>query len=313
MRTRSRIIPAVGIVGGIVACPATLVFGIEPPPDLSKPPAALRGYEAASPKLPFLGLATTELPEMLAEHLSIEKGTALVVRTVCPDSPAAKAGIAIHDILLSVDGNKVASPEDFSARIRGRKIGDTLTLDLIRKGQPTQAKVTLVERPPELLAHLDHAPVPQGMPQAQADRIRDLLEGNLRGLGADPFGTAPDERLDNTFRMMRERMNQAFGADIPPILQGEDGGIRFQQNSTVKLMDGEGSVEIRSSDGDNQVTVRDKDNQVVWQGPWNDEKDKEAAPAEIRKRIDAMQIGSNNGKGFTFRFGKLGGDGTIDN
>jgi hypothetical protein len=53
---------------------------------------------------------------------------------------------------------------------------------------------------------------------------------------------------------------------------------------------------------------------VVWQGPWNSDKDKEAVPQDIRKRIDRVNVGSANGKGFTFRFGKSGGKpDTIDN
>jgi hypothetical protein len=141
-----------------------------------------------------------------------------------------------------------------------------------------------------------------------------MIERNLQGFGADHLGISPEQQFDNTLRMMREQMNRAFEEDIPPITQGDDGGISFQQNSTIRLMDNEGSVEIKSSDGNTRVTVRDTTNTVVWQGPWNSDKDKEAAPQDVRQRIDRVNAGSANGRGFTFRFGNLGGKpDTIDN
>lgn len=318
MRTKSRTIPSAGIIAGLAVCPFTLLPAIDPPPDNSKPPAALLDAEQAEretdAKLPFLGLSTASVPEMVADHLGISAGSAVIVRTVCPDSPAEKAGLSVNDIILSLDGAPAGDPDAFSEKIRVHKAGDTLELGLIRKGKPDQAKVVLTERPAELNDHLAPEPFLQGLPQAQADRLRGMMEQNLQGLGADPFGNSPNQEFENTFRMMREQMNRAFGSEIPPTTQGEDGGIRFQQNSTIRLMDNEGSVEIKSSDGDTHVTVRDTANNVAWEGPWNSDKDKEAAPQDIRERIDRVNVGSANGKGFTFRFGKSGGKpDTIDN
>lgn len=307
MRTKFRTTPSAGIIAGLVVCPFTLLPAIEPPPDNSKPPAALLREEGLqrdpAARLPFLGLSTASIPEMVAEHLGISGDFGVIVRTVCPDSPAEKAGLSVNDIILSIDGAQVGDSDAFSEKIRRYKAGDTLELDLIRKGKPVTAKVTLSERPADLNAQLSPEPFTQGLPQAQSDRLRDMIERNLQGFGADPHGIAPDQQFENTFRMMREQMDRAFENQIPPITQGEDGGVRFQQNSTIRLMDNEGSVEIKSADGDTRVTVRDTANNVVWEGPWNSDKDKEAAPQDVRERIDRVNFGSANGSGFTFRFG----------
>jgi membrane-associated protease RseP (regulator of RpoE activity) len=314
MRTKSRTIPSAGIIAGLAVGPFALLPAIEPPADNPKPPAALLGAERADggsgAKLPFLGLSTGAVPEMVADHLGISPGSGVMIRTVCPDSPAEKAGLSVNDIIVSLDGEPVADPDAFSEKIRSHKAGDTLELDLIRKGKSEKVKVTLTERPPELNAHLSPEPFMQGLPEAQADRLRDMMERNMRGFGADPFGIAPQKEFEDAFRMMRERMNRAFESEMPPGPKGEDGGIHFQQNSTIRLMDNEGSVEIKSSDGDTRVVVRDTANNVVWEGPWNSDKDKEAAPQDVRERIDRVNVGSANGRGFTFRFGKPG---TIDN
>jgi membrane-associated protease RseP (regulator of RpoE activity) len=318
MKTKSGTIPTAGIIAGLAVCPFTLLPAIEPPPDNSKPPAALLGAgqeeRGAAAGLPFLGLSTASVPEMVADHLGIGGGSGVMIRTVCPDSPAEEAGLSVNDIILTIDGAPVGDPDAFSGKIAARKAGDTLELGLISKGKPDTAKVTLTERPAELNAHLTPEPFMPGLPQAQADRLREMMERNMQGFGRDIPGMAPDQEFENTFRMMRERMNRAFENQIPPITQGEDGGVRFQQNSTIRLMDNQGSVEIKSSDGDTRVTVRDTADDVVWQGPWNTEKDKESAPQDVRERIDRVNVGSVNGKGFTFRFGKSGGKpDTIDN
>ena len=312
MRMKARTVPAAGIIGCLTLCPAAFLIAIDPPPDNAKPPAALLGRgQNGSEKLPYLGLSTARIPGMVAEHLGLAEGNGVIVRTVCPNSPADSAGFAVNDIILSIGGEPVADSDAFSESIRARKAGDKLELEIIRKGKPDKVEVILAERPAELNAHLGADPLLEGLPKAHADRIRDLMDMNIQGLGAD----FPEKRFENTFRMMRERMNRAFEEEIPPIVQGEDGGIRFQQNSTVRLMDNEGSIEIRSSDGNTEVTVRDSSNRLVWQGPWNSEEEKQAAPQEVRERIDRVNVGSANGKGFTFRFGKLGGkqDDMIEN
>ena len=314
MIAKSITLPSACLIGGFVFCPLAPLPAIEPPPEDAKPPAALLGEERAgnkpASKLPFLGLSTAAIPEMVAEHLGIGADSGVIVRTVCPDSPALEAGLAVNDIILSINGTRVADPGLFSEKIRAHKAGDKLEIELIRKGKPDKAQVTLTERPAELSAHLEAEPFLEGLPEAQAKRLRGLMDQNLQGFGWDQPGMLPDQRFENTFRRMREQMNRALEQEVPPITQGEDGGVRFQQNSTIRLMDNEGSVEIKSSNGDTRVTVRDTANNPVWQGPWNSDKDKDAAPKDIRERIDRVNVGSANGRGFTFRFGKPD---TIDN
>jgi membrane-associated protease RseP (regulator of RpoE activity) len=247
---------------------------------------------------------------MVADHLGIESGTGVIIRTVCPDSPANKAGLSENDIILSLDGTTIGSPDAFSAAIRSRKVGERMKVDLIHKGKPAKVEVILTARPKELSAQFDSAPPIEGIHQDHADRLRGLIEQNLlQPFGGGHAGALPDHQFENTFRMMREQMNRAFEEEAPP---GAAGGNTVQQNSTIRLMDSEGSVEIKSSQGATDVTVRGTDNEVVWTGPWNTDKDKEAAPKGIRDRVD--RVNSNSGNGFSFRFGNLSSEpDTIDN
>ena len=141
----------------------------------------------------------------------------------------------------------------------------------------------------------------EGIPKIQADRLRGLIEQNLDALGSGGGNASPDAQFEEAFRKIRDRMNHNLGERAMPLSQGAQGDVAFQQKSVIRLMDGNGSVEINSSEGDTQVKVRDRENKVVWSGPWNTEEDKASAPKDIRGRIDKVNSGS--GAGFSFHFG----------
>eukprot|EP00903_Cladosiphon_okamuranus_P003490 g3488.t1 len=260
---------------------------------------AAQSEEAERESIPFVGLSTVPLPEMVAVHVGVEPGSGLLIRTIMPESPAANAGLSVNDIILKIGEEAVSSPEQFSALILGREIGDRLDLSLIHQGKPAKVALTLGERPAHLALNQRPEPMLEGLPQANAERLRGLIERNLREFDDSP-GIA---QMDETLRRMREQMNQALGnqADAESGI-GPAGGFEFQQNSTVRMMDDEGSVELKSSNGSTEVTVRDKSGNITWNGPWDTEQDKAAAPDHIRPRIDRVDSGS--GSGFRFHFGK---------
>lgn len=305
MKNRLTIFSATGIVGGLTVFSFTTALAIEPPPDESKPPAALLGDTMEAPGIntppkaresaAFLGVATAEVPGIVSDHLGIDAGTGVIISTVSPGSPAEKAGLSVNDIITAVDGNVITGPDHFSMTIGGSKVGDRIAMDLIHKGKPAKVEVTLIERPTEKDSGVMKQPFLDGLPKAQADRLRGLLEENLRYFGDDNFEGMMQPGFENNFREMRDQLWRGLDNE-----SGDTSG--FSQNSTIRLMDQEGSVEIKSSDGSTSVTVRDTDNTIVWEGPWDSDEDKAAAPEGIRERID--RVGA--GKGFNFRFGTLG-------
>lgn len=318
MKNKLTLITATGMISGLSLASFNIALAIEPPADDAQPPAALQQDNAVKPahpaqqeNIPFIGLATASLPDMVADHLDIQAGTGVIIRTVVPGSPAEKAGLAANDIILKIDGAEVGNPETVTTAIRDHQVGDRISLDLIHRGKPSKVEVTLTERPADLAAQMEQEPMLDGIPQDQADRLRGLIERNLEafGNGAPNGAMFPDVQFENTFRMMRERMDKAMG-EGPRIAPGVGGGIQFQQSSTIRMMDDDGSIEIKSSGDSTEVTVRDARNEIVWTGPWDTEQDKAAAPADIRERIEKTNAGV--GRGFTFRFGKLKPD-TIDN
>jgi serine protease Do len=73
----------------------------------------------------------------------------VLVRSVESGSPAAKAGIASGDIVTAVGSGQVDTWSDFVRDIVNRKIGDTVTLTVVRGTGSRQVPVVLAERPAE--------------------------------------------------------------------------------------------------------------------------------------------------------------------
>lgn len=297
-----------GVIGVFSLLGRNSVLAIEPPPDNAKPPAALlneaENIHEVQAKLPFIGVVTASLPKMLTDHLDLKPGTGVIVRTVLPNSPADQSGLKTNDIILKINETAINDPEAFGTKIRDLKIGDKLKLKTIQRGNPTDIEVTLTERPFGQLAEIpNQEPLLEGLPDAQALRLKDLIERNLGALGKNGLKEmlVPDVRADEKLQMLRDLMNHAMG-DEQKIHPDQSTNIPFQQQSTIRMIDNDGSVEIKSSGESTEVIVRDKSNAEIWSGPWDTEPDKAAAPDDIRERIEKLNI--KKGKGFSFRFGR---------
>ena len=66
----------------------------------------------------------------------------MVVESVVHDSLAAKLGLKRYDVLVEVNGKKVAGSPDVRAALEGAKAGDTVKATIVRKGQRTTLGAT---------------------------------------------------------------------------------------------------------------------------------------------------------------------------
>lgn len=74
-------------------------------------------------------------------------GQGAVITEIQAGSPASDAGLRAGDIVVSIDGAPIDGSAGLIAAIRDRLPGETVSLDLMREGQPTSVDATLVERP----------------------------------------------------------------------------------------------------------------------------------------------------------------------
>lgn len=97
----------------------------------------------------FLGVSVAPLHESFVSHLEhlIGKGRGVLVTDVAKDSPAEKAGLKAHDILVSYDDQHLYSPDQLSKLIHNDKSGREVTLNFVRASKQHQVKVALGECP----------------------------------------------------------------------------------------------------------------------------------------------------------------------
>ena len=75
------------------------------------------------------------------------KRQAALVKAVSAGTPAATAGLQANDAVIAIDGQPIDSSESLVATIHEHKVGDTVTLTVIRGSQKQDLKITLAARP----------------------------------------------------------------------------------------------------------------------------------------------------------------------
>jgi serine protease Do len=96
----------------------------------------------------MIGVNCTRISEALRTQLDLETGTGLVVEGVVDDSPAGKAGLEQHDILMFADDTHLADTSDLVDAVqRAGKENSKLSLTVIRKGKEIGIDIAPIERP----------------------------------------------------------------------------------------------------------------------------------------------------------------------
>ena len=85
-----------------------------------------------------VGLQPVELPD---HH----KG--LIVLSLEPEGPAAKAGVLIGDVLVSLGGTAVDDTDDIQTVLEGHAVGQTIEAGLVRGGAALTIGIVIGERP----------------------------------------------------------------------------------------------------------------------------------------------------------------------
>jgi serine protease Do len=119
----------------------------------------------------FLGIEMQPLSEDLAQKLQVPAETAgVAVVDVLKESPAAKAGVKVGDVVVAVDNKKVASTHELSFTIGSFNPGSKVELKLLRQGEEKTVAVNLGERNPT-------GATDQAVPQEPTEDVPDVLDG----------------------------------------------------------------------------------------------------------------------------------------
>ena len=138
-----------------------------------------------------LGFVALQISPELRKHLGAPADRGVLVDNVRPDSPAARAGLRVGDVILEVDGATTRSASDVISAISDRKKGDAVAM-FVARGKD---RVTLQ-------ATLDTEPGP---------RLRGEQGWEQLGPGEFPFEMKPlfeDGNLRRAMEDMRKRMGR---------------------------------------------------------------------------------------------------------
>lgn len=98
---------------------------------------------------PYLGVGTqlVALPEQLRDRHGLAQATAVIVVDVKADSPAARAGLMIGDVVVSIAGHTIAEPGDVVVALQPDRVGTVVPTSILRGGEARELLVTVGERP----------------------------------------------------------------------------------------------------------------------------------------------------------------------
>lgn len=118
----------------------------------------------------WLGVKIQTVTDDIAETLGLPENTGALVAAVTPGSPASKAGLEAGDVILRFDGKDVTTMRGLPKMVAQAEVGQSVDLELLRKGQKQNAQVTV------------------GRLEDDDDNASDLK--NDLGKDADPKGSA---------------------------------------------------------------------------------------------------------------------------
>jgi Do/DeqQ family serine protease len=98
-------------------------------------------------KRPWLGARLQAVTPEIAETLGLPRPTGALVVNVAPNSPAAKAGMKVSDLIVSIEGQPIDDPNGFDYRFATRPLGGAAEVDVRRQNTVIKLKVPLEVAP----------------------------------------------------------------------------------------------------------------------------------------------------------------------
>lgn len=92
-----------------------------------------------------IGVGISDVTPENAKFFDQTTATGAVVTQVEPDSPGAKAGLQVGDVITEIDGQKVSDSGELQATVTAKQPGTKVTLTVLRNGKSMTVPVTLGE------------------------------------------------------------------------------------------------------------------------------------------------------------------------
>lgn len=96
---------------------------------------------------PYIGVCVANVDESVAKELKLKVTKGALITELLDKSPAKTAGIKKDDVVVSADSRRVNTAEDLIASVRSRTIGETISLEIMRKAKTLTIDVKLADKP----------------------------------------------------------------------------------------------------------------------------------------------------------------------
>lgn len=122
-------------------------------------PHGIRGEEGlkwvGALELPdvWIGITMQDVTPELRTHFGSTADAGVLIGKVDPDSPAARAGVAVGDLLVKVNDRTIQDPSDVTNAIRDLEAGSKVSLELLRNGSTFGTDAVLEKRPEGQMLH----------------------------------------------------------------------------------------------------------------------------------------------------------------
>ena len=95
----------------------------------------------------WLGVEARAITPQIARALELDNAQGVVVVGVVRGGPAHRAGLQPGDVIVAIDGKKIAEAREALIAISNRKPGSRVKLEVLRNGKSLTLEATAIERP----------------------------------------------------------------------------------------------------------------------------------------------------------------------
>lgn len=98
---------------------------------------------------PYIGILFGEVTSEVQEALQLPDRRGAAVMRVQPGSPAERAGLRPNDVIRAIDNRRIERADELRTIVRGKRVGDQATLEVLRDGRTLRLKIRIGEMPEE--------------------------------------------------------------------------------------------------------------------------------------------------------------------
>lgn len=165
----------------------------------------------------FLGIQIKLVDAVTAKAAGLDKPKGVWVESVNKESPADKAGIQYGDIILTVDGKEVNTPQALQTTIASKHPGTTVLLQVWRDKKAIEKKVTLGARDEDSGTITESSDSEKGKTETEAEAEK-VVEMKELGITVAP--------LDSKMKKKYEVDKGVLVKEVAPLSPAQERGLR---------------------------------------------------------------------------------------